>query len=275
VRRAGIVVCGGLSSRMGRPKAWLPWFGQTMIEHVVGKLASWMDEVVVVTSAELDLPVLPARVVRDREPERGPLGGIRDGLAAIESPLAFVTSTDAPFLSALHVDALFDSGGACAPVAEGHVQVLSAVYPRTATEQADALLARGEARPRALLKALDFEAFDARGGDHQEGGFAPWHGFNTPEAYLDTVRAVDPGATAEIELLGRAALHVEATRRAVPVGTLGEGLRALPKELGLVEKGRVARAHLVSLGGRELVRDLGVPIGPGEQISVLDALAGG
>ena len=249
MRRAGVVVCGGLSSRMGRPKAWLPWFGRTMIEHVVGKLASWLDEVVVVTSAELDLPALPARIVRDREPGRGPLGGIRDGLAAIESPLAFVTSTDAPFLCAEHVDALFDSGGACAPVAEGHVQVLSAVYPRTATEEADALLARGEARPRALLAALDFEAFDRRGADDQEGEFPPWHGFNTPRAYLDTVRAVAPGATAEIELLGRAALQVETPRRAVPVGTLEEALRAWPKELGLVQEGRVAAAHLVSLGG--------------------------
>ena len=76
-------------------------------------------------------------------------------------------------------------------------------------------------------------------------------------------------------MLGRAALQVETPRRAVPVGTLEEALRAWPKELGLVQEGRVAAAHLVSLGGRELVRDLGIPIGPGEQISVLDALAGG
>ena len=73
MRRAGIVLCGGRSSRMGRAKAWLPWFGRPMIEHVVDCLLPAVDEVVVVTSAELDLPPRPARVVSDRMPERGPL----------------------------------------------------------------------------------------------------------------------------------------------------------------------------------------------------------
>ena len=63
--RAGIVLCGGRSSRMGRAKAWLPWFGRSMIEHVVESLLPVVDEVVVVTSSELDLPFLSARVVSD------------------------------------------------------------------------------------------------------------------------------------------------------------------------------------------------------------------
>jgi hypothetical protein len=49
----------------------------------------------------------------------------------------------------------------------------------------------------------------------------------------------------------------------------------LPGSLGLVDGDRVAKAHLVSLGGRDLVRDLAVPVGPGERVSVIDALAGG
>ena len=68
--RAAIVLCGGRSSRMGRAKAWLPWFGLTLIEHVVTQLAQVVDEVIVVTSASLDLPSLPARIVRDRDPAR-------------------------------------------------------------------------------------------------------------------------------------------------------------------------------------------------------------
>lgn len=287
--RAGVVLCGGLSSRMGRPKAWLPWFGgRTLVEHVVDRLGEAVDEVVVVTSAALDLPPLPARIVRDREPERGPLAGIRDGLAAARAPMAFVTSTDAPFLTPAHVDALFDraeaaggseldgedaAGRACAPVAEGHVQVLSAVYPTAAYERAERLLAEGARRPLDLLEALDFRAVDAKTGD--DDGPAPWHGFNTPSAYLEAVRAIDPEASAELELLGRSALRSDTTRLRVPVGTLGECLARLPEALGLVEAGRVARPFLVSLGGRQVVRDLGIPVGPGERISVLDAQAGG
>ena len=35
----GIVLCGGQSSRMGRPKAWLPFAGTTLLGHVAGSLA--------------------------------------------------------------------------------------------------------------------------------------------------------------------------------------------------------------------------------------------
>ncbi|MGI9433010.1 MAG: molybdenum cofactor guanylyltransferase, partial [Myxococcota bacterium] len=61
---SAVVLCGGLSSRMGRPKAWLPWRGHPMITHVVGVLGQVTDDIVVVTSENLDLPPLPARVVR-------------------------------------------------------------------------------------------------------------------------------------------------------------------------------------------------------------------
>jgi len=238
-----------------------------MIEHVVAQLEPVVDEVVVVTSESLELPALPARIVRDRDPERGPLAGIRDGLAVVESEYAFVTSTDAPFLTDSFVSHMLDRGTASAPLSEGHVQVLCAVYPSAGWKQAAHLLEAGVGRPLRLLESLGFEPVELE----FDGSPPPWHGFNTPQAYLDCVRALDPAATAEIELLGRAAENLEETMWTVPVGTLGEIVSGWPESSGLIEEGRVADAHLASLGGRELVRDLNVPIGPGEHVRILDA----
>jgi hypothetical protein len=56
---------------------------------------------------------------------------------------------------------------------------------------------------------------------------------------------------------------------------LGEVLSWLPESISLIEGGRVSKPHVVSLGGRDLVRDLTLPVGPGENVSVIDALAGG
>ena len=61
----------------------------------------------------------------------------------------------------------------------------------------------------------------------------------------------------------------------VPVGRLEEVLARAPAGLDLVVAGRVAPPFIVSLGGRDFVRDGSLPIGPGERVVVLDASAGG
>ena len=46
----GIVLCGGQSRRMGRPKAWLPFAGETMLARVVRLLSEAVSPIVVVAS---------------------------------------------------------------------------------------------------------------------------------------------------------------------------------------------------------------------------------
>src|SRR5438270_6622638 len=101
-RVGGIVLCGGQSSRMGRPKAWLPFAGETMLARVVRLLGSVVSPLVVVAAPEQDLPPLPAgvAVVRDPQRGRGPLQGLAAGLEALlgRADAAYVSSCDVPFL---------------------------------------------------------------------------------------------------------------------------------------------------------------------------------
>ena len=99
---------------MGRPKALLPWRARTLVETVVATLRGVVEDVVVVSSDAFELPALDARIVRDREPGLGPLAGIREGLHALGSGLAFVASTDTPYLSTRFVEALLSFGSAAA-----------------------------------------------------------------------------------------------------------------------------------------------------------------
>ncbi len=268
---AGIVLCGGKSSRMGRAKAWLSWQGRPMVTHVVAVLRRAVDEVVVVASERLELPPLDARVVRDREPALGPLGGIREGLAHVEAELAYVTATDTPFLTPAFVKALLAQRRAAAPELDGRVQTLAAVYPRAGLRCAEELLAAGRLRPLFLLEAFDYRRLPAQ----MLPDLDSVRGFNTPGEYLDAVRKADPGATATLEFMGRARFAAGRREQAVPVGTLAEVLAHAPPGLGLVERARVSRHFLVSLDGRAFVRNLAIPIGPGEHVIVLDASVGG
>lgn len=268
---AGIVLCGGRSSRMGRAKALLPWRGRPMVAHVVETLRAAVDEVVVVSSPDLSLPPLDAKVVVDREPGLGPLAGIREGLAAIESDRAFVSSTDAPYLTPTFVRAFFAHEGAVATEQDGYVQTIAAVYPRAALARAEALLAAGRMRPLFLLEEIGFTKVDAAALPDA------WslRGFNTPDEYLAAVRAAAPDATATLELFGRARVALGEGRRDVAVGTLADVLRTLEPRLSLFDGDEIARYFLVSIDGRGFTRDGKVPIGPGETVIVLDAASGG
>ena len=101
-RVGGVVLCGGRSSRMGRPKAWLPFGDELMLPRVVRILRGVVDPVVVVAAPGQDVPPLPPEVeiVRDEVEHRGPLGGLAAGLAALDgrADAAYLSACDVPFL---------------------------------------------------------------------------------------------------------------------------------------------------------------------------------
>src|SRR5579871_6029338 len=126
MRTGGVVLCGGRSSRMGRPKAWLPFGGEAMLARVVRLLGEAVAPVVVVAAPGQDVPPLPpgVGVVRDPERHRGPLQGLAAGLEALRgrADAAYLSSCDVPFLRPAFVRRMIELLGdhqACVPRVEG------------------------------------------------------------------------------------------------------------------------------------------------------------
>src|SRR5215472_7716181 len=94
-----VVLTGGKSSRMGRPKSLLLFDGEPLISHIVRALKQMFNETIIVASPEQDLPELPAILVRDEVAYQGPVGGLYYGLTAASGEFCFVTSCDVPFLN--------------------------------------------------------------------------------------------------------------------------------------------------------------------------------
>src|ERR1700686_3246875 len=98
----GIVLCGGKSTRMGVPKATLPFGPETMLQRVVRLLGTVVSPIVAVAAREQVLPELPADAIvpRDEREEKGPLEGLRAGLSALPASVevAYATSCDVPLL---------------------------------------------------------------------------------------------------------------------------------------------------------------------------------
>lgn len=157
----GIVVCGGKSTRMGVPKATLPFGSETMLQRVVRLLGSVVSPIVVVAAREQSLPDLPdhVSVTRDERDERGPLEGLRAGLKALPESIdaAYVTSCDVPLLVPAFVDRMIELLGEhdiAVMEIDGFTHPLSAVYRRDVLPQVESLLEADRLRPVFLFDAV-------------------------------------------------------------------------------------------------------------------------
>lgn len=103
----GIILAGGLSSRIGRDKALLPWGRSNILTGVVGRLRSVCDDIIIVRNTPLDCKIDGIRTVSDIYRQMGPLGGIHAGLTIARHEYAFVTACDMPYLPPAAVDYLF------------------------------------------------------------------------------------------------------------------------------------------------------------------------
>lgn len=114
----GIVLAGGKSSRMGRPKALLPIdpSGDTFFDRVTRTLLdAGVEEVIVVVGADADAiragarPRSGVRIVDNPDFEQGQLTSLLAGLRAIDlsrATAALVTLIDVPLVSAATVRTL-------------------------------------------------------------------------------------------------------------------------------------------------------------------------
>jgi molybdopterin-guanine dinucleotide biosynthesis protein A len=157
----GIVLCGGRSTRMGVPKATLPFGPETMLQRVVRLLGSVVSPIVAVAAREQVLPELPTDVIvtRDEREQRGPLEGLRSGLRALPDTvdIAYVTSCDVPLLVPAFVSRMIELLGdrdIAVMEIDGFAHPLSAVYRRNTLPHVESLLAQDKLRPVFLFDAV-------------------------------------------------------------------------------------------------------------------------
>jgi molybdopterin-guanine dinucleotide biosynthesis protein A len=187
---AGIVLCGGQSSRMGKPKAWLPFGDELMLQRVVRILGEAVHPIVVVAAPDQAVPPLPAdvAVVRDEEKGRGPLQGLAAGLAALagRADAAYLSSCDVPFLRPAFVRRLIDLIGEhaiCAPRVDGRDHPLAAVYRFNVADTVRRLLQENRLRTSQLLELVPTRIVEADELVDVDPRLESLRNVNTPEEY--------------------------------------------------------------------------------------------
>jgi molybdopterin-guanine dinucleotide biosynthesis protein A len=196
---AGIILCGGQSSRMGRPKACLPFAGEIMLRRVVRLLGEVpLAPIVVVAAPDQELPPLPSgiEVVRDRLRGRGPLQGLAGGLTALagRADAAYISSCDVPFLRPAFVRRLMALRGdhaICVPDVHGYRHPLAAVYRLDVQSVVSQLLEENRLRPAFLFDRVPTRLVTPDELVDVDPDFSSLRNLNTPEEYEAALRDVE------------------------------------------------------------------------------------
>jgi molybdopterin-guanine dinucleotide biosynthesis protein A len=170
--RSAVILAGGRSSRMGLPKAALPFGSSTIIERLVDTLRALFSEIVVVAAPLSDEPFSIDRILRDRTAHliierdadafEGPVGALRRGMERASGEIVFACSCDLPLLRSDVASALcatIEGEDAAIPQIEGLPQPLCASYRRErAALVLAAMEAAGEHRLTLIAERLNVRA---------------------------------------------------------------------------------------------------------------------
>jgi len=191
------VLCGGKSTRMGVPKATLPFGPETMLQRVVRLLGTVVSPIVVVAAREQVLPELPDDIVvtHDERDQRGPLEGLRAGLKALPSSVefAYITSCDVPLLVPEFVDRMVELLGdhdIAVMEIDGFPHPLSAVYRRDTLPHVESLLENDKLRPVFLFDAVRTRRVRPEEMISVDPELRTLRNLNTPEDYLAALKEV-------------------------------------------------------------------------------------
>ena len=97
---SGAILAGGQSRRMGSDKAALLIQGEPILKRTARLVASITADVAIIGPPERAALAPGVRILPDRWPQQGPLGGIATALQALPGEAVLVVGCDMPFLNA-------------------------------------------------------------------------------------------------------------------------------------------------------------------------------
>ena len=156
------IMAGGKSKRMGQDKAWIELDGEPLIKRVADVLGAVADEVLIVAN-DARYERLGLRVVRDRWPDGGALGGIATGVGAATHDTVLVAACDMPFLSAEVWRVLLAHAGEAdvvIPRIGGEYETLHALYAKACVPQMARAIAENRLRVISFFDAVTVKAID-------------------------------------------------------------------------------------------------------------------
>jgi molybdopterin-guanine dinucleotide biosynthesis protein A len=197
---SAFILCGGTSSRMGKPKGLLKFGKQPLILRIASLLEPLVSTVTAVGSPErygdLGLHVIDdAKIGTPDESGKtpGPLCGIASALISTRKDWNLILACDLPYLSAEWLDwllgrAVNSSRQIVMPRTAGGLEPLSSVYRRECAGPVLGALQRGVHKVSDALGELRIEFVTERDWGHVDPAGRVLYNMNAPEDYEEARR---------------------------------------------------------------------------------------
>jgi molybdopterin-guanine dinucleotide biosynthesis protein A len=197
---SAFILCGGASSRMGKPKGLLEIGGQPLIGRTARLLEPLVCDVMLVGSPD-PYALLGLRVIEDQrfsssgrgDKTLGPLAGIATALAATQRDWNLILACDLPYLNAEWLDwllarAMVSEAQILLPRTAGGLEPLAAVYRRECAEPIDAALRRGTRKVSDAVEQFRIEFVNEQDWRHIDPDGRVLRNVNAPEDYEEARR---------------------------------------------------------------------------------------
>jgi molybdenum cofactor guanylyltransferase len=184
--RSLIVLCGGMSKRMGQDKGSMNLKGKPLVVHVIETLDKVVDEIILVLRDEnqaskyerilddYNLFNTNILICTDTLKDQGPLMGISTGLRQIKANKALIIPCDSPFVSNSFINCMFELSedkkfDAVVPKwSTGQIEPLHAIYPKDSYKIIEQMIKLDIKDVKTFIsklkvKFIDVEFIDAEG----------------------------------------------------------------------------------------------------------------
>ncbi|TMD16013.1 MAG: molybdenum cofactor guanylyltransferase [Chloroflexi bacterium] len=154
-----LVLAGGDSRRMGRPKAWIEAGNTFLLRYVVERLAAAFSEVMIsFAEPEQMEQLVPYRVVFDRKRSAGPLAGLEAGLMSARHDVLFAVACDMPYVTRPTAELAVAAARGCdaaIPRHDGLFEPVCGAYRKTALPAIVGALDSGNYTAHDVVMDLD------------------------------------------------------------------------------------------------------------------------
>ena len=180
----GIILAGGKSKRMGTDKAFIKLNGKTLLEHSIELIQPFCNSLLI-SSNNLAHEKFGYKIIPDKIPNCGPIGGVYSCLKKSEPEWNFVISVDSAFVEPEFIKFLISEISeisefdAVVPIHTKGKEPLIALYHKNCLVEIEKMIHSGNYKMHNLINSINTKWIDLQNWVNKYPRL--FHNLNRPE----------------------------------------------------------------------------------------------